>query len=98
MDPYSSPYIIPNHSPHNPFPHSLLRIRQKLGIARKGFRLWGPTANLKGLVWLFQLMLDILLELIIHKDKEFPRTITISIAVLGSDLRLGFIIRSFWAC
>ena len=20
MDPYSSPYIIPNHSPHNPFP------------------------------------------------------------------------------
>ena len=28
MDPYSSPYIIPNNSPHNPFPHSLLRTRQ----------------------------------------------------------------------
>ena len=29
MDPYSSPYIIPNNSLHNPFPHSLLRTRQK---------------------------------------------------------------------
>ena len=28
MDPYSSPYIILNKSLHNPFPHSLLRIRQ----------------------------------------------------------------------
>ena len=28
MDPYSSPYIIPNSSPHNPFPHSLLRTRE----------------------------------------------------------------------
>ena len=28
MDPYASPYIIPNNSPHNPFPHSLLRTRQ----------------------------------------------------------------------
>ena len=28
MDPCSSPYIIPNNSPHNPFPHSLLRTRQ----------------------------------------------------------------------
>ena len=28
MDPYSSPYIIPNHSPNNPFPHSLLSTRQ----------------------------------------------------------------------
>ena len=29
MDPYSSPYIIPNNSPHNPFPHSLRRTRLK---------------------------------------------------------------------
>ena len=28
MDPYSSRYEIPNNSPHNPFPHSLLRTRQ----------------------------------------------------------------------
>ena len=28
MDPYSSPYIIPNNSLHNPFPHSLLSTRQ----------------------------------------------------------------------
>ena len=28
MDAYSSPYIIPNNSLHNPFPHSLLRTRQ----------------------------------------------------------------------
>ena len=28
MDPYSSPDIIPNNSPHNPFPHSLVRTRQ----------------------------------------------------------------------
>ena len=28
MDPYSSPYIIPNNSPHNPFPHSLIGTRQ----------------------------------------------------------------------
>ena len=28
-DPYSSLYIIPNNSPHNPFPHSLLRTRQE---------------------------------------------------------------------
>ena len=28
MDPYSSPYILPNDSPHNLFPHSLLRTRQ----------------------------------------------------------------------
>ena len=28
MDPYGSPYIIPTSSPHNPFPHSLLRTRQ----------------------------------------------------------------------
>ena len=31
MDPYSSPYIIPNNIPHNPFPHSLLRTRQTAG-------------------------------------------------------------------
>ena len=30
MDPYSSPYIIPNSSLHNPFPHSLLRTRQAI--------------------------------------------------------------------
>ena len=30
MDRYSCPYIIPNNSPHNPFPHSLLRTRQPL--------------------------------------------------------------------
>ena len=29
MDPYSSPYRIPNNGAHNPFPHSLLRTRQK---------------------------------------------------------------------
>ena len=35
MDPYSSPYIIPNNSPHSPFPHSLLRTRQfRLDIRR----------------------------------------------------------------
>ena len=28
MDPYSSPYIIPNNSPHIPFPHSLLSTRE----------------------------------------------------------------------
>ena len=28
MDPYSSPYIIPNSSPHNPFPHSLLSAKE----------------------------------------------------------------------
>ena len=29
QDPYSSPYIIPNTSLHNPFPHSPGRTRQK---------------------------------------------------------------------
>ena len=28
LDPYSSLYIIPNNSPHNPFPHSLLSTRE----------------------------------------------------------------------
>ena len=28
MDPYSSPYIIPDNSLHNPFSHSLLSTRQ----------------------------------------------------------------------
>ena len=28
IDPYSSPYIIPSNSLHNPFPHSLLSTRQ----------------------------------------------------------------------
>ena len=27
MDPYSSPYIIPNNNPYNPFPHSRLSTR-----------------------------------------------------------------------
>ena len=31
MDPYSSPYIIPNNSYHNAFPHSLLRTRRITG-------------------------------------------------------------------
>ena len=32
MDPYNSPYIIPTHSPHNPFPHSLLRTRKSCTV------------------------------------------------------------------
>ena len=28
MDPYSSPYIIPNNNPYNPFPHSLQSTRE----------------------------------------------------------------------
>ena len=28
MDPYSSPYTIPNNCPHNPFPHFLLSTRE----------------------------------------------------------------------
>ena len=28
MDPYSSPYIIPNNGPRNPFPHALLSTRR----------------------------------------------------------------------
>ena len=28
MDSYSSPYIIPNNSPYNPLPHSLLSTRE----------------------------------------------------------------------
>ena len=28
MDLYSSPYVIPNNSPHKPVPHSLFRTRQ----------------------------------------------------------------------
>ena len=35
MDPYSSPYIIPKYSPHNPFPHSLLRTRQTTSTTRR---------------------------------------------------------------
>ena len=45
MDPYSSPYIIPNNCLHNPFPHSLLRTRQFLKGLRSRiyleFRVWG---------------------------------------------------------
>ena len=41
MDPYSSPYIIPNNSPHNPFPHSLLSHLFAAGaIGRELFLLW----------------------------------------------------------
>ena len=29
MDPYDSPLRVPYGSPYNPFPHSLLRTRQK---------------------------------------------------------------------
>ena len=32
IDPYSSPYVTPNSSPHNPFPNSLLRTRQAIGL------------------------------------------------------------------
>ena len=28
MDPYSSPYIIPNKNPYVPFPHSLLSTKE----------------------------------------------------------------------
>ena len=58
MYPYSSPYIIPNNSPHNPFPHSLLRTRQKKasrcrkismplasGIRGLGFRVFPLTSD-----------------------------------------------------
>ena len=30
MDTYSRPYIIPNNNVYNPFPHSLLRTREKI--------------------------------------------------------------------
>ena len=30
MDPDSSPYIIPNNNPYNPFPHSLLSTRESI--------------------------------------------------------------------
>ena len=33
MDPCGSPYIIPNNSLHNPFPHSLPRTRQSFPAA-----------------------------------------------------------------
>ena len=36
MDPFSSPYIIPNSSFHNPFPHSLLRTRQQFKLTEQG--------------------------------------------------------------
>ena len=39
MDPFGSPYIIRNNRPQNPFPHSLLRTREKM--ARKSpVRFW----------------------------------------------------------
>ena len=52
MDPFSSPYRIPNNGLHNPFPHSLLSTRQleeagdlslwsrlvRLGICDRGFK------------------------------------------------------------
>ena len=43
MDPYSSPYIIPNDSPHNPFPHfspfSCLKLGAPCGFGLFGFLL-----------------------------------------------------------
>ena len=42
MDPYSSPYIIHNNTPHNPFPHSLLRIRQNIRTAPAT---WAPLSR-----------------------------------------------------
>ena len=53
MDPYSSPYIIPNNSPHNPFPHSLLSTRQfgvGLGAVDIGlrFRIQGLGVRVQG--------------------------------------------------
>ena len=33
MDPYSSPYIIPNKNPYSPFPHSLLSTREVLELS-----------------------------------------------------------------
>ena len=53
MDPYSGPYIIPNNSLHNPFPHSLLSTRQSsrgwlrcsvvegFGVPLSGFKVLG---------------------------------------------------------
>ena len=39
------PIIIPNNSPHSPFPHSLLRTRQDLGL------IYGVVLKLRVLVW-----------------------------------------------
>ena len=45
MDPYSSSNIVPKCSPHNPFPHSLLRTRQKT-LNPKAYRfLFHPLEN-----------------------------------------------------
>ena len=33
MDPYSSPYMIPNYNPYNPFPHALLSTRESLCLS-----------------------------------------------------------------
>ena len=46
MDPHSSLYIIPNDSPHNPFPHSLLRTRQKINRFLAAARLEERVAGL----------------------------------------------------
>ena len=35
MDPYSSPYIIPNNNPYTPFLHSLLSTRESVPFRRK---------------------------------------------------------------
>ena len=45
MDPYSSPYIIPNSNPHNPFPHSLQRT---LVVILKGTLIVILKGTLKG--------------------------------------------------
>ena len=43
MDPFCSPYIIPDSSPHNPFPHSLLRARKFRGPGFRGLGFSVPT-------------------------------------------------------
>ena len=49
MDPSSSPYIIPNNSPHNSFPHSLLRTRQFwTGVGQAGLLLAYPPSGARG--------------------------------------------------
>ena len=39
MDDFSSPYIIPNINPYNPFPHSLLSTRE-LGLSASRALAW----------------------------------------------------------
>ena len=48
MDPFSSLYIIPNSSLHNPFPHSLLRTRQSTPVFHRAPLLHALAAAVKG--------------------------------------------------